>query len=40
MKEIFRKNREIGQLRMQLKMRTEESELKIQDLEAEKQVLK
>jgi len=40
MAEIARKNKEIEQLRMQLKMQIEESERKIQDLEAENQMLK
>ena len=40
MEEIARKNREIDQLQMQLKMQIEESEHKIQDLEAENQALK
>ena len=40
MEEIARKNKEIEQIRMQLKMQIEESERKIQDLEAENQALK
>ena len=40
MEEIARKNKEIEQIRTQLKMQIEESERKIQDLEAENQALK
>jgi len=40
MEEISRKNREIEQLQMQLKMQIDESERKILDLETEKQELK
>jgi len=40
MEQIARKNREIEQLQMQLKAKIKESELTIQDLEDENQVLK